>query len=485
MTRDLHARGQWPSIIGGRQVTTSEAIEVLDPADGTPIATVTRAGRSEIDAAVDAARTAFDRTWRATSAAERADFLRRIAQVIRENSDELAELESRDVGKPISQARIDLGFITRYFDYYSNMIEAHFGHVVPAATDRLTLSLREPHGVTGHIIPWNFPLGMFGRTIAPALAAGNCCVLKPAEDAPLSSIRVADLALEAGLPPGVLNVVPGLGEEAGDALAKHPGLDHISFTGSVEIGRRVGIESARLLRTVTLELGGKSANVVLEDADLDDAVPQLARAILLNAGQVCSAGSRIVVLRKVHDELVDRLAEQFKAVTIGRGLDDPDLGPLISAKQKGRVLEMISSGRTEGRLVVGGGEPKVDGLSGGFFVEPTLIDGVAASAEIAQKEVFGPVLTVTSVEDEDEALAAANSTRYGLGAGVWTRDVGRAHWLVQNLEAGQVMVNTFSNGVEMPFSGRKDSGYGVEKSFEALDEYTRVKGAVLSFGRRG
>lgn len=482
MTSNRGTLGARPAVIDGRPRTTPEVIEVLDPSDGSVLATVPRGGRELIDEAVTAARRAFDRGWRRTTAAERAELLGNLARLLREHGDELAELESRDVGKPLRQGRTDVNFIARYFEFYRNLVEAHFGQVIPAATDRITMALREPHGVTAHVIPWNFPLGIVGRTIAPALAAGNCCVLKPAEDAPLSTIRVAELALEAGFPPGVLNVVPGYGEEAGHALVSHPGVDHISFTGSVEVGRRIAAAAAQNLKTVTLELGGKSPNVVLADADLGTAVPHLAQAILLNAGQTCSAGSRIVVADEIHDEVVDRLVKIFQNVVIGRGIDDPDLGPLISAKQRTQVLGAMEDAANQGDLRVGGGEAVVSGAPNGFFVEPTIFDNVSASADLAQREVFGPVLTVTPVRDHHEALAAANATRYGLGAGVWTRDVSLAHWFIRELDCGQVMVNTFSNGVEMPFSGRKDSGYGTEKSFEALNEFTRLKGAVVAFG---
>lgn len=473
----------YPAIIGGERVFTNAAIEVLDPATGRAFATVARCGQEEVDRAVAAARKAYSETWRLTTAAERARLLTRFAGVIAAHGEELAALECRDTGKPLSQAKIDLSFAVRYFEYYSNMVEALFGSVIPAATDRLTFTMREPYGVTGHIIPWNYPLGIASRTLAPALAAGNCCVLKPAEQAPLSSVRIAELALEAGFPPGVLNVVPGYGAEAGAALSGHPGIDHVSFTGSVSVGRTIATAAAQNLVPAALELGGKSPNIVLADADLDLAAPVVARAILQNAGQTCSAGARLLVHRDIHRELVARLKDIFARTTIGAGSADPDLGPVISALQHQRVGELVDIGKGEAELVHGGGRPAGRAYGDGYFFEPTLFDNVAADAAIAQREIFGPVLTVTPFGDLDEAVALANGTDYGLVAGVWTRNIGRANWLLRELYCGQVMVNTFSNGVELPFCGRKKSGYGVEKGFEALLAFTHVKGAVVMMGK--
>ncbi|MFK0006652.1 aldehyde dehydrogenase family protein [Paenarthrobacter sp. NPDC090520] len=465
--------------INGRAVDTDDSFVVLDPATGRPLADVAACGAEQVDQAVTAARLAYESGWKRTSAAERATMLRKISAAIVANGQELARIESQDTGKPLRQAVVDVNFAARFFEFYSNMVEAVFGSIIPAGTDRVTFSIREPYGVTGHITPWNYPLGLATRTIAPSLAAGNCCVLKPAEEAPLSTLRLAEIMSDAGLPDGVLNVVPGRGPEAGAALAAHPGLGKLSFTGSVPVGIRIGQATAANLVPADLELGGKSPNIVFGDADLAAASKVVAQSILQNAGQTCSAGSRLLVHRSVHQELVERLVRIFADTTLGHGLDDPGLGPVISRKQQQRVLDYIALGRGEGELLVGGGAPGDPALEGGNFILPTIFDGVSSAASIAQQEIFGPVLTVTTFDDTDEAVSLANGTDYGLVAGVWTANVGRAHRLIRDLNCGQVMVNTFSNGVELPFSGRKQSGYGTSKSYEALLGFTQTKGAVI------
>lgn len=471
--------GSRPAFVGGSQVTATEWIEVRDPGTGEVVATVPDCGPSEVDAAVASARATYDGGWRLTSAADRGRVLRRIADGIRADREELARLESLDTGKPMRQAYMDVDFAARYFEYNGSIVEAVFGNILPTGSDQFALTLREPYGVTGHIIPWNYPLGLGARTIAPALAAGNCCVMKPAEDAPLSSIRLAELTLAAGLPAGAFNVVTGTGAGAGAALAGHPGIGFLSFTGSVPVGRIVGRTALENLTPTTLELGGKSPNIVLADADLDRATPILAQAILQNAGQTCSAGSRVLADDRVHDELVARLAAVFEATTIGHGSTDPDLGPVISQKQLERVLGLIDVGRTEADLVTGGGVPQDRELPAGYYVRPTLFDDVDPGARIAQEEIFGPVLAVTRFQSLDEAVQIANGTEYGLVAGVWTRNLVTAHRLIRDLDCGQVLVNTFANGVELPFSGRRNSGFGVEKGFEGLLAFTQLKGVIV------
>ncbi|MCW3065161.1 MAG: Betaine-aldehyde dehydrogenase, partial [Solirubrobacterales bacterium] len=408
--------------------------------------------------------------------------LRGVARAIEGDAEELSRLESLDTGKPLAQARADVAVAARYFDFYASAAEGLAGATLAGARGIFAYTLREPWGVTAHIIPWNYPMQISARTLAPALAAGNCCVLKPAEEAPLTALRLARLALDAGVPPGVLNVVPGHGTVAGAALAAHPGIDHLAFTGSQEVGVLVARAAAAHIVPVTLELGGKSPNVVFPDADLERATGTVVAAILQNAGQTCSAGSRLLVHRSIHDDVVQEIARRFEGVSIGRGLDDPDLGPLISEVQRTRVAALVREGAASGRLVTGGGAPAGDAYRDGFFFAPTLVDHVDPAAGIAREEVFGPVLVVSTFEDEDEAVALANGTDYGLIAAVWTRDLARAQRLVAELRVGQVFVNGYGagGGVELPFGGQKRSGYGREKGFEALLEYSQLKSVAVN-----
>jgi aldehyde dehydrogenase (NAD+)/betaine-aldehyde dehydrogenase len=468
---------RFPAIIGGAPVEAPEWIPVTDPSTGEIAAEAARCGPAETDAAVAAARSAYESTWRHATAADRAAACRAVAAAIRAAADELTALETLDTGKPLRQARTDVEVAARYFEFYGSTVEALFGHTLPSGPGALLFTLPEPYGVSAHIIPWNYPLQVAARTIAPALAAGNACVLKPAEDAPLTSVRLAQIALEAGLPAGTLNVIPGYGTEAGAALAAHPGIDHLSFTGSRPAGQSVMTAAAASIVPVTLELGGKSPHLLFSDADLDRAVDAIFEGITEHAGQNCSAGSRLVVAAAVHDEVVGRLREKFEAMRIGPGAADPDLGPLISARQRDRVLAYIETGRSEAKLVTGG--TAVDGP--GFFVRPTIFDDVPPSAVIAQEEIFGPVLCVLPFTDPADAVAIANDTTYGLAAGVWTRDLGRAQALIRELRAGQVFVNNYSaaGGVELPFGGYRRSGIGREKGFEALAEFTRTKAVAI------
>jgi len=467
----------YPALIGGDEVETKESFQDIDPSTGQALAEVARCGAAEVDRAVAAAREVFESTWRRTIPSERARLLRRLADLMRQELASLAEMESRDTGKPLRQARTDAEVAARYFEFYAGTVEAMYGDTIPAVADMLVYTLREPYGVTGHIVPWNYPMQIGARTVAPALAAGNCCVLKPAEEAPLTALRIGQLALEAGLPPGVLNVVPGYGEEAGAALAAHPSIDHLAFTGSAEVGTLVAKAAAEHITPVTLELGGKSPNLVFADADIQTAVPVIVNSIVQNAGQTCSAGSRLLVEEAVHDEVLDAVADRFRTIRIGRGIDDPDLGPLISAEQRDRVRGYVEAGRSEAELVVGGGIPDGEGLANGFFFHPTLFDQVPAEASIAREEIFGPVLAVGAFRDADEAIRLANSSEYGLIAAVWSRDISRAHWLAREIRAGQIYVNTYGagGGVELPFGGSKRSGYGREKGYEALLGYTQTK----------
>ncbi len=481
MTSELPLR---QALIGGKHVPARETFDNLDPSTGRPCARIARGGAEEIDLAVASAREAYESVWRHASPADRAMACRRIADTLREHRQELAELETLDTGKPLSQALVDADAAARYFDFYAGCAEALFGETLFSQPDVMAYTVLEPYGVCGHIVPWNYPMQVTARTIAPALAAGNACVLKPAEDAPLTPMRIAELALEAGLPPGVFNVVPGFGEEAGAALAAHPGVDHLAFTGSREVGTLVMTSAANNIVPVTLELGGKSPHLIFPDYDPEEAIPLIVSSITEHAGQNCSAGSRVLVHESVHEATVAALVPAFERMRIGPGRTDPDLGPLISDKQRRRVLGYIEHGKKESTLRTGGEAPDDPELEGGFFVRPTIFDDVPPDSRCAQEEIFGPVLCVTPFRDTSEAIELANGVSYGLSAGVWTKDVGLAHHLIREMRVGQVFVNNYSaaGAVELPFGGYKRSGFGREKGYEALREYCQCKSVAIRVG---
>ncbi|MDP9028311.1 MAG: aldehyde dehydrogenase family protein, partial [Actinomycetota bacterium] len=405
-----------------------------------------------------------------------------IGQLVLRDLDALGALESQQTGKPLKQGRRDTEITARYFDFYASAIETFAGATIPLNDDTLIYTRWEPHGVAAHIVPWNYPLQILARSVAPALAMGNGSVLKPAEETPLTALRIAEIALEAGLPEGLFNVVTGYGETTGAALTAHPGIDHISFTGSVEVGKIISRAAAERVVPVTMELGGKSPNIVFADADLDRAVPVIVNAILQNAGQTCSAGSRLLVEEPIHKEVVRRVQEAFSAISIGAALDDPGLGPLITDEQRDRVLGYIDQGRRDGTIRCGGNALRGGIYGDGFFVQPTLIDDVDPASPIAQEEIFGPVLVTTPFRSVDEAVRIANGTDYGLVAGVWTSNLTTAHRMVRDVLAGQVFVNTYgaSGGAELPFGGFKRSGHGREKGVEGLRGFGQIKTAVIA-----
>jgi aldehyde dehydrogenase (NAD+) len=467
-----------------RAPASGDVLPMIDPSDGTQFATIARGTAQDIDAAVRAAQSAREGDWGRMSPAERGRALTAIANAILANADALAMLEARDCGKPMKQASADVAACARYFEFYAGACDKLHGETIPYPAGYTVLTWREPHGVTGHVIPWNYPLQIFGRSVGGALAAGNACVVKPAEDACLSLLEVARLAGEAGLPAGALNVVTGLGREAGSALAAHPGIAHISFTGSPATGTQVAALAAERHCPVTLELGGKSPQIVFDDADLDAALPALANAIVQNAGQTCSAGSRLLVQRSRYEEVLRRLGERFAALQAGPALADLDCGPLIRASQLARVRDFLDHARRDGLATVAQGSIARDAPSGGYYVAPTLLRDVPVGHRLACDEVFGPVVAAMPFEDEAEAIRIANATEFGLVAGVWTRDGGRQLRMARALESGQVFVNNYGagGGVELPFGGVKHSGYGREKGFEALHGFTTLKTVVLRHG---
>ena len=467
--------GAWVAPAGG------QTLPLMNPSTGEQIGEISRGQEADVDAAIDAARRAFEGGWARTPAAERGRILLRLGKLVEGRVEALARLEALDVGKPLKQARADALALARYCEFYGGAADKLMGESIPYLDGYTVYTLREPHGVTAHIVPWNYPMQIIGRSVGAALAAGNCCVLKPAEDACLTALAFADLAKEAGLPDGVLNVVPGLGSEAGAALSGHDGIDHISFTGSVATGSMIQMAAAKHVKPVTLELGGKSPQLVFEDADLDAALPFLVNAGIQNAGQTCSASSRILVQRKVYDKVTARMAERYGALKVGQAMSDLDVGPLISAKQKGIVAGFLALGAD---LEMAAQGVLSDAPEGGNFVAPTLFAGVNASHALARDEIFGPVQVIIPFEDEAEAVAIANGTEYGLVASVWTENGARQMRLAKAIRAGQVFLNNYGagGGVELPFGGVGKSGHGREKGFEALYGFTTLKTVAAFHG---
>ena len=468
--------GAWAPPASGR------TLEITDPSDGTVLCSIAQGGAEDIDRAVAGAEAAMSGEWGRTTAAERGRVLSRIGQMVLENCDELARLEAMDVGKPLKQARADVTALARYMEFYAGAADKLHGATIPYLDGYTVYTLREPHGVTGHIIPWNYPMQIIGRSVGAALTAGNAAVLKPAEEACLTALSFAEIARRAGLPEGALNVVPGLGAEAGAALTQHPSVDHISFTGSVTVGKLIQSAAAANVVPVTLELGGKSPQLVFEDADIDAALPFLVNAGIQNAGQTCSASSRILAHRRVYDRVVSGMAERYRALRVGPALADLDVGPVISARQKAIVEGFLEKGAD--LEVAAQGEIAGDAPSGGTYVMPTLLSGVRPDHTLAQDEIFGPVQVVIPFDDEAEAVAIANGTDYGLVASVWSANGARQMRLARKLRAGQVFVNNYGagGGVELPFGGTGLSGHGREKGFEALYGFTTLKTVAALHG---
>ena len=467
-----------------RPSSSGRSLPLENPSTGDVIGEIARGDSADIDAAVASSRRALSGEWGRSTAAERGRVLSRIGALVSERIDILAELEARDVGKPLTQARADALALARYMEFYGGAADKVHGQTIPYLEGYTVYTLREPHGVTGHIVPWNYPMQIIGRSVGAALAMGNAAVLKPAEEACLTALAFAEIANEAGLPSGALNVVPGLGEEAGAALAAHPGINHVSFTGSVAVGRLVQAAAAANIVPVTLELGGKSPQIVFDDADIEKALPFLVNAGIQNAGQTCSASSRILVQRGRHAELVERMSERYAALRVGPAEADLNVGPLISARQKEIVTGFLEVGLTDNLSIAAEGEIDDAAPSGGHYVKPTLFADVSAEHRLAHDEIFGPVQTITVFDDEEEAISIANGTDYGLVAGVWTADGGRQMRLAKAIHAGQIFINNYGagGGVELPFGGMGHSGHGREKGFEALYGFSVVKTVAAHHG---
>jgi aldehyde dehydrogenase (NAD+) len=476
-TTGVFIAGHWRAARGG------QTLPLVNPSDGSALAYIARGTAVDVDAAVVAAEAALAGPWGTFTAAERGRVLMSISSRVAAQADELARLEALDVGKPLKQGRADALALARYLEFYAGAADKVMGQTIPYAQGTTAFTLREPHGVTAHIVPWNYPMQIIGRSVGAALAMGNACVLKPAEEACLTALAFALIAHDAGLPAGALNVVPGLGEEAGAALAAHPGVRHVSFTGSVAVGRLIQAAAAHNAVPVTLELGGKSAQIVFADADLDAALPFLVNAGIQNAGQTCSAASRILVERPLFDAVLARMAERYRALRVGPALDDPDVGPLISARQRNGVEGFLALAR-DGVDVIARARFGADLPPGGFYVAPTLLAGAAPEHRLAQEEIFGPVQLVMPFDGEAQALALANGTAFGLVAGVWTRDGSRALRVAHRLQCGQVFINNYGagGGIELPFGGVKLSGHGREKGFEALYGFSALKTVAILHG---
>jgi acyl-CoA reductase-like NAD-dependent aldehyde dehydrogenase len=476
-----------PVVSGNAEIfdTSGGISQALDPSNGKAIAEISCAGGVEVNQVVAAARKAFDGgAWMRMRPFERGRILQKIGQLILERREEIARLECMDSGKPLRDAYWEVDCAARNFEYYGGHIDKMLGTSIPLGSGWMDWTVREPIGVSLHLIPWNYPFQLIARGVAPALASGCAVIIKPSEETSVTAYEFVKICREAGLPEGQVNLLPGKGRSVGDLLARHPGVDQITFTGSVETGRKVLAAAATHTIPCAMELGGKSPQIVFADADLDQAIPIVAGGVFLHCGQVCNAGTRLLVQRSIHDNVVDRLRQHMEKMQLGRGLDDPDMGPLISRNQKDQVLKYYDLAAREGELMLGSSLPTDAALENGNFVRPALVVGASNATRIAREEVFGPILTIIPFDDANEAISIANDSPFGLVAGVHTRAIDSAMALAEHLRVGQVWINSFFVGldVEFPFGGFKQSGFGREKGLEALSSYQQPKNICVRFG---